>query len=100
MAPLSYMSRKVRVRFDREGNPIEVQVKSDLSPFVRAAQFERKENPDGWTRKRSLRKVASIPLDIVMSLPPEEQRALMYGSKRALRKVLEKYPIFKTEGSF
>lgn len=92
--------RKVELKLDDQGNIQGIRVKSDLSPFVRAIQAERAENSGGWTRKRTLRKVASIPLEALQLLPPDERRAVLRGSKKALRRFLKKHPVFATEGVF
>ncbi len=92
------MKRKIKLKDNDFG--VTIKVESDLTDVVEAVKANNLENPLGWTKKKQFRKVASIPLDIILSLSKEEQEAIMSNDKKALRKLLDKYPIFKTGGGF
>lgn len=91
---------KRKVILTEWNDSLKLKIDVDLTDAVEAIKQEKLENPTGWTKGRTFRKIASIPIDAILSLPKEEQEAFMSNDKRVIKKLLDKYPIFKTEGDF
>jgi len=94
------MKRKVNLIFGADGEVRGATISVDTTEVERAVKAEVGENPKGWTKKKMFRKVASIPLDIFLSLPVEQQEAITSGDKKALKRVLKRYKAFCFEGDF
>jgi len=71
-----------------------LHVISDLTPYLRKNYEEKKLIGKGFSKKRTWRKIGSIPLDFLLSLPKEQQEEIM-RDPRAIKKILKKHPEFR-----
>lgn len=66
----------------------------DIEPYLKANYEERKAIGKGFTKKRTMRKIGSIPLWVIIKHPE-----LMHDN-RALRRFLKRHPEFRcSEGN-
>ena len=69
----------------------------DYTPYVKENYFERlRQEKKGWTKKRTMRKIASIPIDVLISMG--ERGYAILNDDKELNKFLQEHPEFKTCG--
>jgi hypothetical protein len=98
------IKREQQLDIQGDGKLITLTNRITIDPILEENYFERMENPRGFTKEKTMRKVASIPIEhlmrdpdgiIFVNLPTGSPEA-----KIALRKFLSKYPGYKaSEGS-
>jgi len=71
-----------------------LRVISDLTPYLKKNYEEKKFIGKGFSKKKTWRKIGSIPLDFLLSLPKEQQEEIMKDPK-AIKKILKKHPEFR-----
>ena len=76
------------------GEKFILRVVSDLTPYLRKNYEEKKYIGKGFSKKRTWRKIGSIPIDFLLSLPKEQQEEIMKDPK-AIKKILKKHPEFR-----
>jgi len=82
------------LEFDRRSGELRLAKKVDYTDAVKDNYEEKKVMGKGFSKKKTARKVASIPLDVLMSLPPEKFFEIM-NDDNALRKFLRENPQFR-----
>ncbi len=88
------MKRKVFLEEPQEGH-YKVHVVSDIGDLIRLNNLEKKEIRKGFSKKKTMRKIGSIPLDALMSLPFEKAIEIM-SDDRAMKKFLKENPQYRT----
>ena len=84
-----------RLTVEQEKERLILHVSADLTAYIRANAQEKLRIGKGWTRQRTMRKVGSIPLRVLLALSEEERLAIM-SDDRAMREFLKKNPQFRT----
>ena len=65
-----------------------------LDPLLVKNQQDKLNNNRGYSRKRTLRKVASIPIDVIIAMG--ERGFELLKNDRKLRRFLKKHPEYMT----
>ena len=71
-----------------------LHVITDLTPYLRKNYEEKKLIGKGFSKKRTWRKIGTIPIDFLLSLSREQQEEIMKNPK-AIKKLLKKHPEFR-----
>jgi hypothetical protein len=96
--------RQTGLTVDAQTGHVELGVRVDTREQDYLNALERKANPSGFTKGRSLRAVAEIPFDFLQSLAliGDKDGSTLFNvesspmeKKRALRSLLFKYPEFR-----
>jgi len=77
-----------------DGEKFVLRVISDLTPILKKNYEEKKLIGKGFSKKRTWRKIGTIPIDFLLSLPKEQQEEIMKDPK-AIKKILKKHPEFR-----
>ena len=77
-----------------DDDKIILRVWADLTPYLKANYEEKKYIGKGFSKKRTWRKIGTIPIDFLLSLPKEQQEEIMKDPK-AIKKILKKHPEFR-----
>lgn len=92
--------RATLIDFDPKTGQFILRQITDIEPYLRLNWEERKAIGKGFSQKRTLRKIGSIPIEALLSLPPEKAQAIM-SDDRELKKFLRENPQFRTcDGEF
>ena len=75
-------------RFKVEGDKYKMQHVQDVSSVAESCHTERKEDHNGFSAQRSMRKVGSIPL--IYTMQPE-YKDLIDGDQAAMSKASERF---------
>jgi len=93
--------RKQNLQIDKDGI-ITLTNRVNLDPVLEHVNQQRIDNPTGWSKDRTLRKVATIPVEVLqqdfdgtmlINAPMGSPEARL-----ALKKFLVKYPEYKVSG--
>lgn len=80
------------------GDEVKVVVTTNLEGHFQALKKERETNGKGFSQERTLRKIASIPIDTLMAMGAEGVEAM--NDPAAMKRLLNKRPELRTsEGS-
>src|SRR6266540_4754278 len=86
-----------------DGKLITLTNKITLDPILEQTYLDRTYNPTGWTIEKTMKKICSIPIDMLKNDPDGiifmECGNGSIESKIALKRFLEKHPEFKCSNS-
>lgn len=86
---------KRKLTVDDKKEEAQLEVYADFEPFALQMKATRKEAGKGFSKGKTLRHVGSIPITLLMSLPPEIGLGVLYGDKAIQDWLFEKYPWLK-----
>ena len=82
--------------WDERKQEFRLVVVADYTPYVKENYFERQQANNGFSKKRTLRKIGSIPIDVLISMGEKGYEILRNNNK--LKKFIKEHPEFKTCG--
>lgn len=82
--------------WDESKQKFKLVVIADYTPYVKENYFQRMQTDNGFSKKRTLRKIGSIPIDVLISMKEKGYEILRDGKK--LKKFLKEHPEFRTCG--
>jgi len=88
------MKRKVFLEQPKEGH-YKAHIVSDIRDLIYLNALEKRQISKGFSKKKTIRKIGSIPLDVLMSLPSEKAIEIMTDD-RAMKKFLKENPQYRT----
>lgn len=80
--------------FKEEKDRIELIKQVDITDILEFIALERKYIGKGFTKEKNMRKIATIPIDVLMSLPKEKAVAIL-TDPREMKKFIKANPQFK-----
>lgn len=66
----------------------------NIEPNLARNQLEKQIIGKGFSKKRTLRKVASIPIDVFFSMDPQKALEILYDDRK-MRQFLREHPEFR-----
>jgi len=87
------MKEKVFLEFGKDGLII-LRKKVDISPLLSLNQREKKIIGKGFSKKKTWRKIGSIPIDVFFAIPDEQKIELLKDGK-AIKKFLKENPQYR-----
>jgi len=90
------IKRKIELDYDEKKDEVRLFVVSDYSQLLEHNKELRKEQGKGISKSKVWRHIGRIPLDVLLSLPPELGLAILYGDKEAQDWFFKNFPEFRT----
>ena len=86
--------KKQILKVDENKGKVELINQVRLDPLLEANKREKLNDNRGYSKRRTLRKVGSIPIDVLISMG-ERGVELLYNDRK-LRRFLKKHPEYRT----
>jgi len=83
-----------RLTIDEKKDKVELVVVSKLDPYLEKNYQEKKLDNRGYSSKKTLRKIGSIPVEKLIAMGPKGLE-LLYNDRK-LRRFLKRHPEFAT----
>jgi len=83
-----------RIKLEEEKGKVKLTCVVDIRPFIEANAKEKTLAGKGFSKKRTLRKIGSIPIEVLLTLPRNKAVEIMTDDN-AMRKFLKEHPEFR-----
>ena len=83
-------------QWDEKQQTFKLVVISDYTPYIKENYLERMQTDKGFSKKKTLRKIGSIPVDVLMAMGERGFEIMKDNNK--LKKFLKQNPEFRTSG--
>jgi len=83
-----------KIKLEEEKGRVKLTGVVDIRPFLEANARERALIERGFSKKRTLRKIGSIPIEVLLTLPREKAIEIMTDDN-AMKRFLKEHPEFR-----